>query len=396
MSTVESHNDLGLKDEDIAAVRQPLERASLLPPEAYTDARIFQLERERIFARSWLPVCHTSQLKEPGSYVTRVLVGEPVIALRDREGQIKVMSNVCRHRNTTLASGCGTVKGNRIICPYHGWTYGLDGKLLAAPFMDQAECFERRDVKLPQFRAEVWHGIVFVNFDERAEPLARQIAGLEPDVGPYRLEDMEAVEMGRRTMPWNWKVSLENFSEAYHQPWVHPSTADHEFPATKAEYRDVTGPYGCFSLYQKDRQEVQTFYPPVAGLDERFLCSATVFNIYPYTHAITDAATPLWLDFNIHSEREHELVWTLLLPAGAQASPDFPEKFEALKAFFVRILDEDIGVTTGVGLGVHSRFIRPGRLSQMEKTLHQFHNWWLDAMLGNATREADAKWDDLA
>jgi phenylpropionate dioxygenase-like ring-hydroxylating dioxygenase large terminal subunit len=390
-------NDLGLHDEAVAAVREPLERASVLPPQVYADAHIFRLERERIFAKSWLPVCHVSQLQAPGSYVSRVLVGEPVIAVRGRDGDIRVMSNVCRHRNTTLASGSGACKGNRIVCPYHGWTYGLDGKLLAAPFMDQAECFERRDVQLPQFRSEIWHGFVFVNFDAAAPALAGQLAGLEPDVAPYRFEEMEAVEMARRVMPWNWKISLENFSEAYHQPWVHPSTADHEFPAAMAEYRDVSGPYGSFSLYQKNREAVPTFFPPVAGLDERFLCSATVFNVYPYMHALTDAATPLWLDFNIRNETEHELVWTLLLPAGSQARGDFDELLAKVRGFLQPILDEDIGVTTGVGLGVQSRFVQPGRLSHMEKTVHQFHNWWLDQMLGGAAGNAvRVEYEDVA
>ncbi len=386
MSTPTQLNDLGIPDEQIAAVRLPLEQASVLPPQAYCDPALFKLERERIFARSWIPVCHVSQIPEQGNYFARNLVGESVMAMRGRDGVIRVMSNVCRHRNTTVASGSGSCKGNRISCPYHGWTYGLDGKLLAAPFMDQVENFERRDIQLPVFRSEIWHGFVFVNFDEQAPSLMAQVEGLEPDVAPYRFEDMEVVELRRRVMPWNWKISLENFSEAYHQPWVHPDTADHEFPATMAEYADVSGSYGLFHLRQKNLLPVPTFFTPVEGLPEHLLSTVTVFNVYPYLHALTDASTPLWLDFNIKSEVEHELIWNVLLPKGTLKSATLEAELDKFRAFIEPILGEDIGVCTGVGEAVHSRFITPGRYSHMEKTVHQFHNWWLDQMLPTASR----------
>jgi len=373
--------DIGLTAEQIAAVRRPLEQASLLPPAAYADPAVFALERERLFGRRWLPVCHASELSEPGRYVARQLAGEPVMAVRGREGEIRVMSNVCRHRNTTLTDGCGTAKGNRLVCPYHGWTYGLDGKLLAAPFMDRTEQFERREVRLREFRSEVWHGFVFVNFDDEAAPLAPSLAGLEPEVGPYRFEDMEVYELKRRVMPWNWKISLENFSEAYHQPWVHPMTADHAFPARLAEYADVTGPYGVFAMFMQDKGVVPTFFASVPGLPDALMRRVTVFNVYPYLHVLTDPSTPLWLDFNVRSVDEHELVWKVLLPPGTLAKPTLEEEMDRFRAFIEPILAEDIGVCTGIARGMQSRHTEPGRLSYMEKTVHQFHNWWLDGML---------------
>jgi phenylpropionate dioxygenase-like ring-hydroxylating dioxygenase large terminal subunit len=371
---------IGLTSEEIAAVRAPLERAALLPSKVYSDAHIFQLERDRIFARSWLPVCHISQLPEAGSYVARHLVGEAVIAVRGREGEIRVLSNVCRHRNTVLTTGAGQCAG-RITCPYHGWTYGLDGKLLAAPFMDQAAGFVRRDIRLPEFRHEIWHGFVFVNFDSQSPSLSEQLAGFEPLIGQYRFEDMELFPMRRRTMHWNWKISLENFSEAYHQPWVHTHTAEQGFPARLAEYQDVTGPYSVFLLPSETGEVVRTFKPAVTGLEDRLLRSVTVFNAYPYMHALVDPGTPLFLDFNIKNENEHELVWSLLLPKGSREQPDIEDEVKAFEGFIDPILAEDISVCTGVGLGVQSRFTTQGRLSHMEKPLHQFHNWWLDQML---------------
>ena len=370
----------GLTGDEIAAVRAPLDRAALLPSRVYSDPEIFRLERERIFARSWLPVCHVSQIAESGDYVMRHLLGEAVLAVRDRDGTIRVMSGVCRHRNTVLVTGSGRCR-NRIVCPYHGWAYGLDGKLLAAPFMDQAEDFNRRAIRLPEFRHEIWHGFVFVNFDPDAPSLAEGLAQFEPTIGQYRFEDMESFEIRRRTMPWNWKISLENFSEAYHQPWVHPETAEQGFPAKLAEYLDTNGLYSLFFLPEQKGEHVRTFTAPIPTLEDRLLRSVMVFNVYPYMHALADPATPLILDFNIKNENEHELVWSVLMPKGSREKPTIEQDLKAFHDFIAPILAEDIHVCTGVGQGVQSRFTTQGRLSHMEKAIHQFHNWWLDRML---------------
>lgn len=374
-----------LTSAEIDAVRRPLNRASLLPTRVYSDPDIFKLERERLFPSGWMVVCHVSDLAEPGRYVTRHLLGEPVMAVRDRAGQIRVLSNVCRHRNTTLLSGEGTCKGNRMICPYHGWTYGLDGKLLAAPFMDEAEDFVRRDIRLPELRHDLWHGFVFVNLDGQAAPLAEALADLEPHVAPYRFEDMERVELKRTRAPWNWKVSLENFSEAYHQPWVHPISAEKEFPADKVDYRDTNNAYSLFLLHHASGGAFELMTDPVAGLPEEFLRIVTVFNIYPYFHCLTDPSIPLLLDFNIFSETDHEMVWSILLPAGSKARPDLDQLVAGFLGFIAPIMAEDVDVCTGIAMGVQSKFATAGRLSHMERAVHQFHNWWLDAMQAPAT-----------
>lgn len=372
--------DLLLTAEEIASVRAPLERAALLPTRVYSDADVFRQEGDRLFPASWLPVCHVSDLEKPGDYVARQLIGEPVVAIRDREGTLRVLSNVCRHRNTTLVSGTGSCKGNRITCPYHGWTYGLDGQLLAAPFMDDVEDFVRRDIRLPELRHEIWQGFVFVNFDGKAPPLSKTLAELEPLVAPYRFEEMERVELKRMRVHWNWKVSLENFSEAYHQPWVHPVTAEKDFPAAKARYFDTNNGYSLFRLHQGKDEMFPLFTDPVADIPDEYRYFVSVFNIYPYFHCLTDAGTPLLLDLNIFSETDHELIWSLLLPKGSKGSPDLEEKLAAFLSFIEPIMIEDIDVCSGIAQGVRSKFTQQGRLSRMEKAIHQFHNWWLDRM----------------
>jgi choline monooxygenase len=377
----------------ISAVRKPLAQASLLPPQAYSSQEIFAIERETLFAHQWLPVGHVSQLAEVGSYIGRTIVGEPVLAVRDRENQIHVYSNVCRHRNTTLLLGEGKCKGARVSCPYHGWTYGLDGRLLAAPFMDKTEGFNREDHSLPRIRTELWHGFIFINFDNDAPALSPQLSGLNKYIDGYEFEDRVAVPMTKVPAAWNWKLSLENFTEAYHQPWVHAKTAESFAPAKGARYYDNDGgPWSAFLIpHARDIEAFPTVSPtskpnpqatidpmaPPTSIDE----GALVFNIYPYFHSLTTAHSTLWLDFSIDAVGQHELIWRVLFRK-SDVKDGSDEELQRLIGFIGPVIDEDVGICTSVGRGSRSRLARAGRLSYMEKSVHQFHNWWLDAVDG--------------
>lgn len=368
-----------LPNDAISAVRKPLSEASLLPPMVYSSEAIFELERQRIFAREWLPVCHSSQLPETGSYVARNLLGEPVVAVRDRAGQIQVYSNVCRHRNMRLTSGAGKCIGGRITCPYHGWSYGLDGRLIAAPYMDQTADFRRENQVLPRLRMETWQGFVFVNFDGDAPSLLARIGGLNDYVGPYRFDEMVAIEMKRLEVDWNWKVSLENFSEAYHQPCVHPETAEAGFPAEGTTYYDNDGgPWSAFFIASKDRKPMKTISPAIQGMPAAHYIGASVFNIYPYFHALCDPGMALWLNFDIKSSNRHELCWHIMMPRSSLKDENRDELVRNITGFFDKVLAEDVSICRGVGAGTGAKLARAGRLSYMEKAVHQFHNWWLD------------------
>lgn len=367
-----------LAPDEVAAVRLPLESAHFLPPRVYSDPTVFQIEKEGLFRTSWLPLCHISQLGENGSYITRNLFGEPVMAVRDREGTIRVLSNVCRHRNALVAQDSGKCRGNRFVCPYHGWAYGLDGKLLSAPFMDKTADFDRRDIALPEVRFEIWEGFVFVNLDGNAAPLGEQLTTLTQKVAPYRFDKMTAVEIRRAKVPWNWKVSLENFSEAYHQPFIHPKTADTDFPAKTAIYEDTDGPYSLFWIPHRTNEITPTVVPAVPDMPDSYYRGFAVMNIYPLFHMFTDAATPLWLDWEITGVNEHEMVWYMMVPAHELSDDNLEQVKVDFLHFIEPILLEDVDVCTAVGKGVGSTFAQQGRLSWMEKAVHQFQNWWLD------------------
>jgi len=201
-----------------------------LPPEAYTSKELARLEREQLFERGWIAVAHVSQLSSGGDYVTYDLADHPVLVVCGRDGVLRAFSNVCAHRSAVIAAG----SGNRTVfqCPYHAWTYDLTGKLVGAPHMGKEVV---AGVGLKQLGLEVWHGLVFVNLDADAAPLAPDLAGVDAVAAPYRIEDHRVVLCEDMEIACNWKLFVENFCESYHVFSVHADTLEVATPTTTTE-----------------------------------------------------------------------------------------------------------------------------------------------------------------
>jgi phenylpropionate dioxygenase-like ring-hydroxylating dioxygenase large terminal subunit len=160
--------------------------AQMLPPLCYTNAEFHEFETEAIFNYEWLCVGRESWAKEPGEFFTTSHVGEPIILVRNRQGVLKALSAVCQHRAMLVADGRGRTR--TFLCPYHHWVYSLDGQLVGAPAMEHACGFDKKDVRLPEFKLEVWQGWVFVNLDPDARPLAPRLRALDEAVANYRMD----------------------------------------------------------------------------------------------------------------------------------------------------------------------------------------------------------------
>lgn len=198
-------------------------RSWTLPSRYYVDRDIHDREQARIFQRSWCYVGHAGELPAAGSYLTDEVAGQPVMLVRGRDGRIRAFFNVCRHRGHLLLKGSGSLKSG-ITCPYHAWSYALDGRLRAARLTETVPGFDKADFPLRALALSNVAGLLFVNLDAEAEPMAKTTAGFEetlldhlpalPDFAPaWRLEyDIAA----------NWKVCIDNFSEGYHIPVAHP------------------------------------------------------------------------------------------------------------------------------------------------------------------------------
>lgn len=206
---------LAVADTTTAPVPRSLE------PRYYRDPQLTELEEKRIFARSWQLVGHVAQVAESGRYLTGTAGSQPVLVLRDEHGELRAFRNVCRHRGSRLLTGSGEC-GKAIRCLYHGWTYRTDGELIGVPEGRAIAGLSKPDLGLFPARVETLCGLVFVNLDLHAAPLAEHTAGLAERLAPYGIEGLVQSGEWHNTQPANWKIVVDNYNEGYHVPIAHP------------------------------------------------------------------------------------------------------------------------------------------------------------------------------
>lgn len=226
------------KDKDVS-------NAVTLPREYYTSEEFFELEREKIFSDAWLCVGHELDFVEPGDFYGVKIGHEPLVIVKGHDGKIRALSSVCRHRWAQIIEHNQRGNASNIQCPYHRWTYDLDGKLNSALFLEKNKCFEQSKVALPEYRLEIWNGFIFVNLNDDAKPLAPQIEGLNErmEVVAEQLRDgkWKPVEYYSETWKCNWKLFQENNSEGYHHMGVHIDTLNKNYPTRIISPEDSHG-----------------------------------------------------------------------------------------------------------------------------------------------------------
>jgi len=193
-----------------------------LASEFFTSDEIWRQEQERIFRRRWLYAGHVSRLPKAGSYFLFEVAGESVIVLRGEDGAIRAHHNVCRHRGSRLCLEAAGELGRAIQCPYHAWTYELDGRLRAAPNMHEVASFERGEHGLRPCAVDQHEGLIFVSLTDDPAPFAEAMAPLVDRVERWRIAELVAVHQTVYTVEANWKLFFHNYSECYHCPGVHP------------------------------------------------------------------------------------------------------------------------------------------------------------------------------
>jgi len=214
-----------------------LDRAETLPPACYTDPGFYAFEKEALFNHEWLCVGREDWVKEPGDYFTTQIIGEPIVVSHARDGVIRAMSSVCQHRAMLVAEGRGETRG--FVCPYHHWVYGLDGNLVNAPAMEKTCDFDKKAIRLPQFKVEIWLGFIFINFDQDAAPLAPRLARVADAVAGYDLALAQEAKLMTGQFAWNWKVMFENNNDGYHASKLHQGPLHDFIPSELAQFPDA-------------------------------------------------------------------------------------------------------------------------------------------------------------
>jgi phenylpropionate dioxygenase-like ring-hydroxylating dioxygenase large terminal subunit len=210
--------DIVVKPRDVMP-----EGATTLPAAYYVDADYFAREMAALFGRMWICAGRAEQVERPGQFFIREVLGESIIVTRAPSGRVHAFYNVCRHRGTKLCTDHeGTFAGS-IQCPYHAWTYDLEGRLIGAPHMEEVPHFRKDQYPLHQVHADVWDGHIFLNLARDPQPLLAQLADLPSKFKQWRMADLR---LGRRIVydvRANWKLLIQNYNECLHCPNLHPA-----------------------------------------------------------------------------------------------------------------------------------------------------------------------------
>ena len=206
------------------SIQNETPRGSLLAPWTYTNSELFQLEREELFHCSWMLIGHVSDFLEAGDYRTLDVGDERAVVIRDVTGELHAFHNVCRHRGSRVVSSTEGNCGRAIVCPFHGWTYELDGRLKNVPRAGNFTSLDQSHEGLLPIDLEVWQGFVFVRFRGDGPSVADYLAPISKQVSPYRLSEMKPCSDSYMTgeMPYNWKIFHDVDNEGYHVPAAHP------------------------------------------------------------------------------------------------------------------------------------------------------------------------------
>lgn len=391
------------REETYRATRRPVDFASTLIPDAYTSPDFHEFERERVFARSWVPVCVTEEVAEPGAFVVCEVAGRSLLVCRNRAGQLRAHHNVCRHRGARL---CMEERGRveRFFqCPYHAWAYDLDGACLGTPLftpeagipeeqqgifdMSEVQAFDRADHGLFPVRVDSWGCLVFVCLDAGAPPLEEELGDLPARLAGYRLGEHRLLRRVEYEIDADWKLVAENFMEYYHLPWVHPGLV--KVSPMKAHHRwQGTGMYMgfCTSPIASNTEEGGwQGLPALSTLDGSDAVSARFAWVFPNVavNALPNH-TFLLLARPAAAGSTSEVAYLLAHPeCTAGAGEALEEEVEGLLRFWDEVNREDIGIVERVQAGLADHAYTGGRMCyRFEESVHRFQNMVIDRVLG--------------
>ncbi len=341
----------------------PLNQACTIPASWYVDERVAELERQNVFGRTWQVVGRVDQVGRAGDFLTAELAGEPLLVVRGSDNQLRAFFNVCRHHAAAVVTepqGAASI----FRCPYHGWSYGLDGSLKGAPEFEGVCAFDRSQNGLLPVQVDAWEQFIFVTLDPEAAPLADFLGRLAPRVAPLSLRALHFFERRVYPLKCNWKVFVDNYLDGgYHVPHLHKGLN------SVLDYKQYT-------IESDDRYCLQSSPMVTSSEDDATAASRT-----------GDRAWYFWQypNFMINLYQGY-MDTNLVLPDGVDGckvifdfyfddvSESATQRNQQSIAVGERVNDEDVGICEAVQRGLHSRAYRAGRLSvRREAGEHLFH-----------------------
>jgi glycine betaine catabolism A len=358
---------------DLAAALAPFGKSRMLPRQAYVDPAVFEWEQQNIFS-GWTCVGSAGDLTAVGAQKAVGSGPNAILLVRAEDDTIRAFANTCRHRGHELLACGATAKGRSIVCPYHSWSYRLDGRLRNAPGFRDAEGFAPEEFGLVELRLVNWHGWLFVDASGEDAEFSEHVAGWGDVVAPYRPEDLTVVAKHSYELATNWKVIAENYQECYHCSTIHPELSRIS-PPKSGENLELKGKWmgGWMSIVEGAETMSLTGKSggvAIAGLSEHELRSVMYLVGYPNLlvslhpdYVMTHLMTPLAVD------RTHvECAWAF--PKDVAAKPDFDPSYAV--DFWDLTNRQDWAACESVQRGLASPHARPGPLAPDEDGVYQF------------------------
>ena len=359
-------------------VNEQIECAHTLASRFYTDPSILELERSKIFRRTWQLVGTLSHacgevngakrtIADPETFFTAELAGEPIVIVRDKQGTLRAFSNVCRHRAGPIAQGSGCK--NVLRCGYHGWTYTLDGRLIGTPDVEGVEFFDRSTMGMVPLRVETWEQFIFVNFDAHAEPLATFLGEIPRQARGFQFDGLQMVERRDYLIDCNWKVYVDNYLEGYHIPIAHPGLMrEIDYAGYRTEtFRYYSQQFAPIRAMKSEDKGERLYAPGTIGLQEAlyfWVFPNLMVNIYP-DNVSTNVILP------ISQDKTLTIFEWFFHDAGSAATR---ERVRKAVEFSDQVQQEDIGLCESVQRGLRSSTYDRGRYSvRRENGVHHFH-----------------------
>ncbi|MEM7069005.1 MAG: SRPBCC family protein [Pseudomonadota bacterium] len=356
----------------------PLEDATCLPPRIYTDETIAAMEKDKIFRKDWVCTGLAAEIPNPGDYLTYTIAGEPIFCIRDKDENVRTYANVCRHRMMQLLEGRG--QSRRVICPYHAWTYDLDGQLIGAGHMEKSKGFQKKDICLPEIRTEIWNGWIYVTLDPAATPLSEALAPLNEVVSRYGMENYVPIVHQDHVWNTNWKLLTENFMEGYHLPVAHKATVGQWFPVEATVFPEEPNEFFTYQTFQKigDATYGQA-HPDNKLLEGDWRVTSVLPTVFP-THMYVLAPDHLWyLSLRPKGIGEVDVRFGVAIAPEVDAALSYQDEraawIDELVTFFDHVNTEDRQVVEGIYAGAQSEFAAPGQLSWLEREIHDFQKY---------------------
>lgn len=372
-----------LRNSLAASLERHVDNPWTLDPDHYTSPDYYQLEVEGIWKKEWICIGHVKEVPDVGNFFSVQLVDEPLMIVRGADTRLRALSTVCRHRLMLVAKPGECGSANRFVCPYHRWTYDLDGRLQSALHMERHHDFDKSTYCLPEFRLEIWNDLIWVNLDDDASPLAPKLVELEKPMSVYKGPAGGVMTtLYDKTWGGNWKSQVENNLEGYHHMGMHEKSIEMYSP-TKNVTNLTHGEYWTRHQvpYERDQDVTETLLTEADWSPDDWLGQEQpeldIINIHPgNSFSIYPGGAGFYTIWPLGLDRFRFRARSIRAPGNLRRFDPEGERYDS-----ERVLDEDGVAMPLIFSGARSSKAAPGPLSWMEASLPLWHRWMAERLV---------------